>query len=292
MIVPGRVHVGHILHYVGRPLVILFAWDIAITALWYVMHPRWAEFSESLPITLLGSANVVYLSFRNTAAYGRWWEARTLWGTMVNASRTLAREAMTLLSDHDAARLVARRQMAYVHALRLHLRRQSPWDELESLLPADELERLRHVANVPNAIHAGTAQIIANTQPEPILLATLAQTLSKISDAQGGMERIKNTPLPQQYASYPAIFTHGFCLLLPIGLVGTLGIYTPLGSTMASFLFLALLQIGNDMQDPFENVEDDVPMTTLTRAIEIDLRDGLGEEHALEPIKPKDGILW
>ncbi|KAG9575227.1 hypothetical protein KCV01_g17907, partial [Aureobasidium melanogenum] len=112
-----------------------------------------------------------------------------------------------------------------------------------------------------------------------------------ISNAQGGMERIKNTPLPQQYATYPEIFTHGFCLLLPLGLVETLGLYTPLGSTVAGFLFLALLQIGNDMQNPFENLEDDVPLTTLTRAIEIDLRDGLGEKHGLEPVKPQDGIL-
>lgn len=291
MILPGRAHLGHILHYVGKPLVWLLAWDIAVTAFWYLVQPVWIEF-PSLPITLLGSAVAVYLSFRNTTAYARWWEARTLWGAMVNASRTLARDALTLLADRQVAARVIHRQIAYVHALRMHLRRQTPWDELEGRLSADEVERLHGVLNVPNAIHSRTAATIADTGTDPILLATFARTLADISNAQGGMERIKNTPLPQQYAVYPAIFTHGFCLLLPLGLVETLGLYTPLGSTVAGFLFLALLQIGNDMQNPFENKEDDVPLTALTRGIEIDLRDGLGEAHGLQPMQPVDGILW
>lgn len=291
MILPGRAHLGHILHYVGKPLIWLLAWDIAVTVFWYVVDPAWMEF-PALPVTLLGSAVAVYLSFRNTTAYARWWEARTLWGAMVNASRTLARDALTLLADRDVAAQVTHRQIAYVHALRKHLRRQAPWDELEGRLPSDELARLHGVLNVPNAIHSRTAATIAGAGPDPILLATFARTLADITNAQGGMERIKNTPLPQQYAAYPTIFTHGFCLLLPLGLVETLGLYTPLGSTVAGFLFLALLQIGNDMQNPFENKEDDVPMTALTRGIEIDLRDGLGDVHGLQPVQPVDGILW
>jgi len=292
VILPGRAHVGHILRYVGKPLIWLLAWDVVVTAFWYVIHPRLTAEFPALPLTLLGSAVAVYLSFRNTTAYARWWEARTLWGAMVNASRTLAREAGTMLPDRSVGATVAHRQIAYVHALRMHLRRQAPWDELTPRLPADEIERLRHVTNLPNAIHARTGVLIADARPDPILLASLARTLSDISNAQGGMERIKNTPLPQQYATYPAIFTHGFCILLPLGLVETLGLYTPLGSTMAGFLFLALLQIGNDMQNPFENLEDDVPLTTLTRGIEIDLRDSLNEAHGLKPVQPENGILW
>ncbi|QWT21085.1 hypothetical protein KPL74_03505 [Bacillus sp. NP157] len=291
MILPGRAHVGHILRYVGRPLGLLFAWDVAVTAFWLYAHPRWTAEFPALPITLLGSAIAVYLSFRNTTAYARWWEARTLWGAMVNASRTLAREVLTLLPEREQAVAIVHRQVAYVHALRLHLRRQAPWDELSARLPADEVERLRRVANIPNAIHGRTGELIAAAKPEPVLMPALTRTMADISNAQGGMERIKNTPLPQQYATYPAIFTHGFCLLLPVSLVETLGLWTPLGSTVAGFLFLALLQIGNDMQNPFENLDDDVPMTTLTRAIEIDLRDALGEPHGLSPVQPTDGIL-
>ena len=122
------------------------------------------------------------------------------------------------------------RHIAYVHALRLHLRQQSPWSELASRLPADEVKQLQAVANVPNAILDRSALIIGQLETlDSIRLATLAQTLSDVANAQGGMERIKNTPFPRQYATYPVVFTHGFCLLLPLGLVGSLGIYTPLG---------------------------------------------------------------
>ena len=296
MIVPGRIHARQVLqtlHYVGRPLALLFCWDVAVTV-GYLATPYKVDF-PGLPLSLIGSAIAVFLAFRNTTAYARWWEARTLWGAMVNSSRSFARELKMLLpsgSDGVRAELV-RRQIAYVHALRLHLRRQSPWSELQQRLPADELEQLQTVANVPNAILDRSAQIIGRVDGlDSMKLAALARTLSDFSNAQGGMERINNTPFPRQYATYPIVFTHGFCLLLPLGLVGSLGIYTPLGSTVAGFLFLALLQIGNDMQAPFANTENDVPLTSLTRSIEINLRDSLGEAHQLKPVEVENGVLW
>lgn len=296
MIVPGRIHprqVLQILHYVGRPLALLFCWDVAVTA-GYLAAPYKFDF-PALPLPLIGSAVAVFLAFRNTTAYARWWEGRTLWGGMVNSSRNFARELKMLLPSNDdgiRAELV-RRHIAYVHALRLHLRKQQPWDELQPRLPADELETLRAVANVPNAILDRNAQIVGQLpELDSMKLAALARTLGDMANAQGGMERINNTPFPRQYATYPVVFTHGFCLLLPLGLVGSLGIYTPLGSTVAGFLFLALLQIGNDMQAPFANTENDVPLTSLTRTIEINLRDGLGEAHGLKPVPVENGVLW
>ncbi len=296
MIVPGRVHPKHILQilrYVGRPLALLFCWDVAVTV-GYMATPHKFDFPP-LPLPLIGSVVAVFLAFRNTTAYARWWEARTLWGAIVNSSRNFTRELKMLLPSASIGvrTELVRRHIAYVHALRLHLRRQSPWHELAGYLPADELAQLHAVANVPNAILERSAQIIGRLEElDSIKLAALARTLSDVSNAQGGMERINNTPFPEQYATYPVMFTHGFCLLLPLGLVGSLGIYTPLGSTVAGFLFLALLQIGKDMQAPFANTENDVPMTSLTRSIEIVLRDSLGEAHQLKPVEVEDGVLW
>ena len=76
MILPGRAHVGHILQYVGRPLAFLLAWDVLVTLFWYLTHVDWPGEVPALPVTLLGSAIAILLSFRNTAAYARWWEAR------------------------------------------------------------------------------------------------------------------------------------------------------------------------------------------------------------------------
>ncbi|TCV94818.1 putative membrane protein [Luteibacter rhizovicinus] len=291
MIVPGRAHLGHILKYVGRPLILLFAWDVAVTAAYYFFASYWVQF-PALPLTLLGSAVAVYLSFRNTTAYARWWEARTLWGSMVNSSRTFAREVATLLPTGTTNTLLVHRHIAYVQALRMHLRRQTPWDELAARLPGDELARLRDVANVPQAILSRTASMVRATGVDDIRHVAIENTFAELTNAQGGLERIKNTPLPQQYATYPALFTHAFCILLPLGMVEALGLYTPLGSTAVGFLFLALLQIGNDMQNPFENTENDVPMTAITRGIEVDLRDALGEAHGLEPVAIEGGVLW
>ena len=294
MIVPGRAHLGHIMRYVGRPLAVLFAWDVIVTAGYMGLAQHWIEF-PALPLTLLGSAVAVYLTFRNNAAYARWWEGRILWGSMVNYSRSFAREAKILLArgHEDLGRTLIHRPIAYVHALRLHLLRQVPWEELSPRLPADEIERLKPVANVPNAILDRSAAMLAeHGELDSIRLAAVENTMTALSNAQGGMERIKNTPLPQQYATYTVLFTHAFCILLPLGMVESLGFYTPLGSTSAGFLFLALLQTGNDIQNPFENSEHDVPLTTITRSIEIDLRDGLGEKHGLKGFAAEKDVLW
>lgn len=294
MILPGRVHIGHILQYVGRPLALLFAWDIVVTLGWLFFAKDMFEF-PALPLTIFGSAIAIYLSFRNSAAYARWWEGRILWGSAVNYSRTFARQlAMMLPAGREAlCEQLTLRHVAFIHALRLHLRRQAPWEELQDRLPAEELQRLRSVANVPNAILQQTGVILANEGGlDSMRLAAVEHTMLELSNAQGGMERIKNTPLPQQYATYPTLLTHLFCILVPLGMVESLGLWTPLGSSLLGFLFLALLQTGDDMQNPFENTENDVPLSTITRGIEIDLRDGLRQSHGLKPRAPEEGTMW
>lgn len=296
MIVPGRIRFQHAVVYVGRPLLLLFAWDLLITVAYLAkgMGTSYISF-PSLPLPLLGSAIAIYLTFRNTAAYGRWWEARVLWGAMTNYSRSFCREVQTLLPPDTLAlqRQLVLRHVAYVHALRLHLLRQQPWTELAPYLPPHEVARLRRVANVPNAIMNETAKIIVRRASlDNVRLTTIEATMRELLNAQGGMERIRNTPLPQQYSTYPALFTHAFCALLPLGLVESLGIFTPLGSTAVGFLFLALLQIGKDMEHPFSNTVHDVPLTAITHAIEIDLRDSLGDEHELKPAQACKGVLW
>jgi putative membrane protein len=119
----------------------------------------------------------------------------------------------------------------------------------------------------------------------------MEKVLVDIANAQGGMERIKNTPLPYQYRFFPTLFTHLFCVLLPIALVETLGFATPLGSTIAGLMFLAALQIGEDLVDPFANTVHDVPLSAMCRTIEIDLLQSIGDP-APDPLKPDKGVLW
>ena len=119
----------------------------------------------------------------------------------------------------------------------------------------------------------------------------MERVLIDIANAQGGMERIKNTPLPNGFRFFPNLFTRVFCVLLPIALVESLGLATPIGSTLIGLVFLAVLSIGEDLTDPFANSVHDVPLTAMCRTIEIDLLQTAGLP-APEPLTPDHGVLW
>lgn len=299
MIVSRRLDASRILRSVGRPLGILLAYDIAVTALYVVWDQHWVGV-ENLPISLLGSALAVILGLRNNTAYARWWEARSLWGSAVNNSRSFARGVLALLGGSDAAvargAALVRLQIAWAHALRSALRRQDPWSELERLLPAATLDRVKGAANVPTALQAELGRSLAEADRagrlDSVRLAALDGTLSELANAQGGLEKIKNTPLPRQFEQFPRVFVGAYCLLLPVGLVHDLGAATPFGSTVIGFAFYVLDQIGRDLEDPFEGTVHDVPMSAITRTVEVDLRQMLGEREAPRPLAPVNGVLW
>ncbi|MGN4152071.1 bestrophin family protein [Burkholderia gladioli] len=290
MIFPGVARFSPFVRYVAKPFLILLIWDVAVTLLWSSTHIKWFDY-PNLPLTLLGSVIAVYLSFRNSIAYARWAESRLLWGSLVNSSRTLVRECIMFVADPKDVETVVRRQVAFVNALRLHLRSQGVDPQALNGLPGSEVESFENVENVPNMILCNTAVKLNCSISSNIARAKVAMSIADITNAQGGLERIKNTPMPQQYASMPKVFTHLFCLLLPVGLVETLGWFTPLGSAVAGLLLLAMLKIGDDIQNPFANLNDDVPMTSLCRSIEIDLLDMANIHHDLIPLKPENGVL-
>ena len=296
MIVDARPRLAKIVADVWRPLLFLFLWDCAVTA-FYIMSPFKAP---ELPLTLFGTALALFLGFRDGSAYQRWWEGRTLWGLMINASRNLARQTRNFLPDpeaRDLKRSIVLRQVAYVNALRCQLRRHPDFREGELLrfLSKGEAEPALKRTNVPNGLLDGTSRRIEDARKrgwiDSIQQATMESVLVDIANAQGGMERLKNTPLPNQYRFFPQLFTRVFCILLPIGLVETLGIATPVGSTIAGLMFLAVLQIGDDLVDPFADTVHDVPMSAMCRTIEIDLLEAIGDE-APEPLAPVKGVLW
>lgn len=222
-----------------------------------------------------------------------------LWGLMINASRSLARQARNYLSHEEAVdlkRTIVLRQIAYVNALRCQLRRQKPDDEVLRFLSKGEADFALARTNVANGIVDGTGRRIDGARErgwiDTIQQASMENVLVDIANAQGGMERLKNTPLPNQYRFFPTLFTHMLCVLLPIGLVETLGLATPLGSTLAGLMFLAVLAIGDDLVDPFANTMHDVPLSAMCRTIEIDLLEAIGDPSP-EPLRPDaQGVLW
>ncbi|NYD88715.1 bestrophin family protein [Sphingomonas melonis] len=294
MIVASSPRLGRIVSEVWKPLVILFVWDVIVTVTYYVLPFK----APSLPLTLFGSVLALFLGFRDNSAYQRWWEGRVLWGAMINASRSLSREARNFLpidEAHDLRRTIVIRQIAYVNALRCQLRRQPVDEQVLKFLSRGEAEPALTRSNIANGLLDGTGRRIDDARRrgwiDTIQQTRMESTLVDIANAQGGMERLKNTPLPNQYRFFPTLFTHIFCILLPIGLVETLGFATPLGSTVAGLMFLAVLQIGDDLVDPFADTVHDVPLTAMCRTIEIDLLQSIGDP-APDPVKPVKGVLW
>lgn len=280
---------------VWKPALVLFVWDVIVTVTYYVLPFPAPE----LPFTLFGSAVALFLGFRSNSAYQRWWEGRSLWGLMINASRNIGRAARNFMPDPEAAELkrqIAFRQIAYVNALRCQLRRQPLDDAVMGYIAKADASSALDRTNVANGLLDGLGRKIDQAQRsgwlDTIQQTQMERVLVDIANAQGGMERIKNTPLPNHYRFFPVLFVHLFCVLLPFGLVETLGFATPLGSTIAGLMFLAVLAIGDDLVDPFANDVHDLPLCAMCRTIEIDLLQSMGLE-APEPIQPdRKGILW
>ena len=304
MIAPQERHVRKLVTYVGRPLLVLILYDLAVVVAYKVLHWDWVALPH-IPLTLFGSAIGIIVAFRNQSSYARWCEARTLWGAVINNSRSWARQVTTVmmpLSDGEAGELkvVQRRlvyqQIAYAYALRQHLRGLEPWELLKPLLSQQELSGLRDQRNVPLAIQQQMSTLLRQCQLRGWIdfahWRTLDTNLDDLVDAQGGTERIKNTPMPKQYDYFPQLFVQMYSVMLPLALVTNMGWYTPLGSTLVGFIFLALDKIGRDLEYPFDNTVYDVPMTSLTTTIEINLRQLLGETALPESEKSIHGVLW
>ncbi len=294
MIMRNRLDFARIARHLGRNLVFLIIYDTAITAI-YVMG--WHRIGiDNLPLPLLGSAIAIIVTFRNNAAYDRWWEARVLWGQVVNSSRSLVRGLIAFSDDTKLRDRLARYQIAYALTLRCSLLGVAYEPAVAPYIPPDAATKLGGHVNVPAAIQNAMAAELATSRRsgtlDAINLSRLNETLDSLANAQGGLERIKKTPLARQYTQFPQVFVNIYCLLLPIGLVSDLGLLTPIGSTPVGFMFLALDRIGQDLQDPFDGSIHGIPMQAITRTIEIDLLQAIGGHPVPDRVTEQDGVLW
>jgi putative membrane protein len=294
-----------IIRGLGLSLLALLGWDFAIVLGYKVMHWGWVG-SRNVPLAFYGVAIGIVVSFWNSSAYARWWEARTLWGAIVNKSRTLARQVLTTISPKATAteqaevaavqRQLVLYQVAYVHALRQQLRGLDPVAAVAHLLPDEDSAKLAREKNLALTLQRRMSAMLVAAREHGWLdqweWQAIDDSMADLMDAQGGAERIKNTPMPKQFNHFLRLFVHIYCLMLPVGLVETMGWFTPLGSTLVGFMFLALERIGNDLEDPFENTIFDVPMTAIARTIEINLRQLLGETELPPPEQAVRGVLW
>lgn len=276
-----------------KPLAIMFIWDMFVVICYKVFHQQWFD-QPDLPIALIGSVLVLFMNFRNNSAYNRWWEARSQWGLITNNCRSFSRQCTTILNGSpDLTRAIA----GYAYILAYHLRGKdgATNNNVRRILPQHIQEYIQGLHNQPNGIlfQIGLA-VTAEVKKKNIdgaIHSQIDRILSDIANAQGALERIRNTPLSIQFSIFPRFLTQVICVILPFSMVETLGWMTPLGSTLVGFLFIALDAIGSDLQNPFNETPHALPMLTMTRSLEIDLLEQIGDPTG-PPITPIKGIQW
>ncbi|MEO6686221.1 MAG: bestrophin family ion channel [Dyadobacter sp.] len=251
-------------------------------------------------ISIVGTALSLLLGFRTNSAYDRWWEARRLWGAIVNDSRSLVRQSIAFIKTDPVEKKaiidnIAHLQIAWCYALCNTLRKETVLVDANLHLEPEELEFVSKHQNIPNAIILLLERRITSAYDKgyitPILFQSLDTTLARLTDSMGGCERIKNTIFTTQYSFYVHLTIFIFTLILPMGLIDSIGrIAIPI-TFVISFLFFYVEGISYVMQSPFEGNHNDIPMRSLSRTIEINLLQTIEADLIPDRILPKDGYV-
>jgi putative membrane protein len=226
------------------------------------------------PLALVGVTLSIYLSFRNNAAYERWWEARRLWGQLVAESRTLSRASEALLQDAAARRRFLFCFLGFCHVLRGRLRGVDVSPEVRGFLAfptgtaGDALAEMGH--DLAAGRNAGTL--------DPIGHRILEERLTALTLIEAGCERIAGTPLPFAYTLLLHRTAYLFCLILPFGLVATTGWATPFFTAFIAYTYFGLDRLSEELEDPFGTEANDLPLDSLCRTCEISVFRALGEQ--------------
>ena len=287
MLLNKRIPVSYILNNVKYDLIIVLS--VSLSAL-YVTN-RYEELLPEMPLTIpafIGTAISILLSFKLSQSYDRWWEARKIWGAIVNDSRSFVIQLQSLTSkgNEEKIKKMAFRQIAWCYSLGQSLRELNPTDNLDGLISKEDLKEIKKHKNKPLALLQLNAcdikQLKETNQLDVFCQLQLDNTLVRLCDTQGKAERIKTTVFPVTYR----LFLHAIIYLFVVTLAIALridGLFEiPLLVTISSAFFL-LEKTATHMQDPFENRPTDTAMTAITKTIEINIKQLLKETEVPKP---------
>lgn len=329
----------NILAFSLKSILIFIAYSTAVVTLYYVYEFDWLKIPW-VPLTLIGIAVAFYIGFKNNSAYDRTWEARKIWGGIVNSSRSWGAQVNGFVTNefalkktedaeiNEIKKRVIYRHIAWLYRLKRQLRVLKEWEHdkrlnrryreyIHKLFPTEDPEtELKNFLSDPEVNEIltkknGCTQLLYKQTIELRELKErgliddfrhmeMQQMITEFYTLQGKCERIKNFPLPRQYASVSIYFVYIFIFLLPMGLLSAFAdadlpsfmiwAVVPF-TTLVSWIFWMMEGVGDYAENPFENLAFDIPMTSLTRTIEIDLKEMLGETDLPPAIGPKDGFV-
>lgn len=345
MFVKKNYGVKRLLQFSWIHLLWLTLWGSIVLILHNIFHDTFWISIPWLPISVIGTAVAFYVGFKNNSAYDRLWEARKIWGGIVNTSRiwgsvsqsyvgnTFRKEAVADSVIIEENETLIHRHIAWLYTLREQLLKPTPWEHISSenkhirryvklrrkgaigQFDSDKIEEIvtplvkngeeQEVCHAPNSaikLIDLQSQHLKRLREEDLIddfrHMEMQNLLNEFYTLQGKCERIKNYPLPRQYASISFYFVGLFIFLLPFGM---LPLFDQLGhelvwlsvpfTTLIGWVFVMMELVGDYSENPFEGLPNDIPMLALCRTIEIDLRAMLGETDLPPKIEAVEGVL-
>jgi len=332
------------LEFSGGHMIWLTAWAAGYAVAYEYANLKWLTIPW-VPLAVIGTAVAFYVGFKNNSAYARMWEARKIWGGIINSSRMWGANVRAYVSNQFTEkeyndneirkihRILISRHIAWCYTLRSQLLIPTPWEhsqqgrhvgrvtkkrmktfgvglfddevtemELKNCLPKDEMEKLINYQNTATQIIDKQSQNLKQLREEDLIEdfrhMELQKVLNDFYTYQGQCERIKKFPLPRQYGNVSFIFVAIFIFLLPLGMIsefakiGSFGVWLSIPFTViVGWVYLMMELVGDYSENPFEGLGNDIPMLSLCRTIEIDLKEMLGETDIPPAIQAKNGVL-
>ena len=240
--------------------------------------------------TVLGTAIAFFIGFNNNQAYDRWWEARKIWGALVNDSRSFTRALLNYVDEDPAtARRMICRHIAFLYALKASLR--GTVDEIYiKYLPEEDLKEIEKHNNTHNAIlniqSRDLQKLSKGNHIDGFRFMEINEMLVRFSDSMGMSERIKNTIFPTTYSYLTKVFIWLFVVTFTLVISQDAGPASIFLGWLIGFVFVSTQINGMSLVDPFENNSAGIPLNQITRTIEINLLQMMEENEIPEPIKP------
>lgn len=302
MLTEGRIPVRYLFDKVKVDVFAVMLFSVAFHGMKYFVVEHLPEIPLQVP-AVLGTSIALLLAFNLNQSYDRWWEARKIWGAIVNDSRTLTLQLQQFVGEAGGetrredpsvtVRRMVHRQIAWCYALGRTLRRQQPaiTDAQRRLLHEEELPFVEGHSNKPFALLLLHGQDLRRLRQWAALnefqQVQLDQTLVRLCDSMGRAERIKSTFFPATYRLFIHILIYLFLIMLSVPLVEIVGMFEiPILIAIATTFFM-LEKTARHMQDPFEDRPTDTAMTAIARTIEINLRQALDETEVPAPLTPE-----
>lgn len=296
MLLTSNLRIGRIVKGSGKNM--LFSVLTCFAA--YYINEFLISYYFNFPVfvpTVIGTALAFFIGFNNNQAYDRWWEARKIWGSLVNNSRTWARQIVQYIPDTGDSypgikERMVKRHIAFLYALKANLRNSKDSTFLHYLSAEDSDEAVSQ-QNMHNALLNIQARdlekLYTNGYVDGFKFLELNRMITEFCDDMGRSERIKNTVFPTTYNYYSKAFIWVFIYSATMTIGNTIGIWAVVFGALLGYIFFTIQAIGQILLNPFDSIATGIPLDQITRTIEINLLQTLGEKDVPPPIESVNG---